>query len=646
MAKLLHLDYIAFAIYLLMIVAWFSRTRKSAGKRSMFSYVLIVAFFATVYDICAVLMDNSGQGGVALKYVLHTGYLILRNAITPLLVGYIISVADTWFAMYKKKRLIFLYWLPFFIICALTLSSPFTHLVFYIDQNDVYTRGPLFFILYLSAVFYALSAILFSVKNKNILSYKNFIPLILIVPFQVMAVVIQFIYPRALCEMVTSALSLLLIMITIEKPEEKYDSVTGLYKYDLFMKNLLHSKELDKPYSMVLFNVTNYSALNSYLSFSKIQKMLMEIGARIEGVKSSLNLSPDIFNLENGLFAAIFYMDDIPYAPRFGSHLLETFNHEYADGKISVSILPNVSVINVPGDTDDPEKIRLLIKDFRNEKYSGELILASNILKIKDYSAFANMDSILSSAIANDEFEVYYQPIYSKNDNRFKSAEALIRLNTKEYGFIRPDLFIPMAEESGAIHEIGMIVLEKVCKFISSDKYKNLGLDYIEVNLSVVQCMDNDLVSKVEGICKKYNVDPSNINFEITETASSITQKVLIDNIESLNNKGFDFSLDDFGTGYSNLVRISSLPLHIVKLDRSFTWTQGNEKLSVILKKTISMIKQMGLEIVVEGVETEEMLNKFLDLGCEYIQGYYFSKPLPEYDFIQYITDKINPADN
>ena len=151
--------------------------------------------------------------------------------------------------------------------------------------------------------------------------------------------------------------------------------------------------------------------------------------------------------------------------------------------------------------------------------------------------------------------------------------------------------------------------------------------------------MDKNLADKILSVCKKYGVNPSQLNLEITETASIFTQRNMIKNINRLFETGYSFSLDDFGTGYSNLVRIASLPLNIVKLDKSFTWTENSEDLKIILENTINMIKKMNMKIVVEGVETEEMLKCFKDLGCEYIQGYYFSKPLPEYDFINYIKD-------
>lgn len=639
MIKLLHLDYVALIVYALMLIALLLRTRKSSRRRSVFAVMLLVAVLADVYDICSVSLDNHGPGGVVLKYICNIGYLVLRNLITPLFGAYIITVADTWHRLYKKELIKYLIWVPFGIVSILTLISPYTHGVFYIDQSGYYTRGPQFFVLYASAIFYMLFCIGYGCINYKLIGKDRLIPILSIVPFQLLAVVIQLLFPDILCEMIATSLCLLLVMLTIEKPEEKVDLSTGLLKSNAFMDMVIQAKKVDRPYCVVLISLSNFASLNSYLSHTNMEIAYSVISKRLDIIKSHLHINPDIFFLENGMFAAVLNGEDISYGPRYAQHILDTLKHSYSANGLSVSLMPNVCVIKSPEDTNDIDKIRLIIKDLRNTKYLNEVILASSLMKRKDYTVLANIDGILSNAIENDGFEVYYQPIYSTVDQKFNSAEALIRLNTKEYGFIRPDLFIPMAEESGAINQIGMIVFEKVCQFIASDTFKKLGLDYIEVNLSVVQCMDRDIVSKIMSMCEKYNVSPSKINLEITETASSYEQKNMKANINALNSNGFSFSLDDFGTGYSNMVRIASLPLSIVKLDKSFTRTDNNRQLELILNNTISMVKRMNMKIVVEGVETKEMLDNFTSLGCEYIQGFYFSKPLPEYDFINYISD-------
>ena len=639
MTSLLHLDYVALIIYYFMLVAWFFRLRKRRGYKGLYLPLLLVATFTCVFDIFTIIFNVEGSYFFVLKYVLNGFYLVLRSLIPLLYVGYIISVTETWHKIVNNSYIKCLIALPCVISAIMTITSPLTHLIYYIDDSGLYKRGPAFFVLYTDAAIYFILCLYFCIRYSELLKPEKYIPLLSIIPSQVATVIIQLMFPHILCEMIATAISLLLIMITIEKQEEKFTPSTGLLKSEIFYDMIENAKSVSRPYSAIFINIANHSLLSDYLPLSGMVALYSSVARRLEAIGSQLKISAEIYDLENGLFSVVLYGDDIEFANRYASYAFETLKHDCMVNGLNLTVLPSVCVFKFPEDTKSVEQLRLLLSDLRNHKYSNGVNLASTYMKNKDYTIMANMDTILKDAIENDRFEVYYQPIYSNEKNGFNSAEALLRLITPEYGFIRPDLFIPMAEESGAIHKIGLIVLEKVCRFISSDEFKKLGLDYIEVNLSVVQCMDKNLADKILSVCKKYGVNPSQLNLEITETASIFTQRNMIKNINRLFETGYSFSLDDFGTGYSNLVRIASLPLNIVKLDKSFTWTENSEDLKIILENTINMIKKMNMKIVVEGVETEEMLKRFKDLGCEYIQGYYFSKPLPEYDFINYIKD-------
>ena len=622
-----------------MLVAWFFRLRKRRSYKGLYLPLLLVATFTCVFDIFTIIFNVEGSYFFVLKYVLNGFYLVLRSLIPLLYVGYIISVTETWHKIVNNSYIKCLIALPCVISAIMTITSPLTHLIYYIDDSGLYKRGPAFFVLYIDAAIYFILCLYFCIRYSELLKPEKYIPLLSIIPSQVATVIIQLMFPHILCEMIATAISLLLIMITIEKQEEKFNPSTGLLKSEIFYDMIDNAKSVSRPYSAIFINIANHSLLSDYLPLSGMVALYSSVARRLEAIGSQLKISAEIYDLENGLFSVVLYGDDIEFANRYASYAFETLKHDCMVNGLNLTVLPSVCVFKFPEDTKSVEQLRLLLSDLRNHKYSNGENLASTYMKNKDYTIMANMDTILKDAIENDRFEVYYQPIYSNEKNGFNSAEALLRLITPEYGFIRPDLFIPMAEESGAIHKIGLIVLEKVCRFISSDEFKKLGLDYIEVNLSVVQCMDKNLADKILSVCKKYGVNPSQLNLEITETASIFTQRNMIKNINRLFETGYSFSLDDFGTGYSNLVRIASLPLNIVKLDKSFTWTENSEDLKIILENTINMIKKMNMKIVVEGVETEEMLKCFKDLGCEYIQGYYFSKPLPEYDFINYIKD-------
>ena len=220
----------------------------------------------------------------------------------------------------------------------------------------------------------------------------------------------------------------------------------------------------------------------------------------------------------------------------------------------------------------------------------------------------------------------------------FSSAEALIRLWDEHLGYIPPDEFIPMAEQNGMIIEIGEIVFRQVCAFIQNHNLDSLGIDYIEVNLSFVQCMQENLAQQLVSIMKEYNVAPNRINFEITETAGSVKADTLRRNMDKLIEIGSAFSMDDYGTGFSTADYLAHLPLQIVKIDKSILWSAMEKpEAFIILRHTVEMLKDLRKKIIVEGVETQEMVDILTKMHCDYLQGYLYSKPLPEEDYIAFL---------
>lgn len=313
--------------------------------------------------------------------------------------------------------------------------------------------------------------------------------------------------------------------------------------------------------------------------------------------------------------------------------------------KFDLNLIPYVCLAKCPEDIDNFQSLISFGTDFHEKlPYNGEVIHADGSTVKRMVSLLTGMDSIIERALANHGFHVYYQPIYSIEKKRFVSAEALLRLIDEKEGFISPEIFIPAAEKSGAIHKIGDYVLTEVFQFIASSEYKKLGLEYIEINLSVSQCMHHGLADSILESMSRYGVSSNQVNLEITESAASYDQSVMSENLEQLSAAGLTFSLDDYGTGYSNMYRIAALPLKIVKLDKTFVNNQ-NSKMWTILQNTVRMIKDLNMEIVVEGIETEEMVKKFSDLKCDFIQGYFFSKPIPQREFVEFI-DRWNNRQN
>ncbi len=239
----------------------------------------------------------------------------------------------------------------------------------------------------------------------------------------------------------------------------------------------------------------------------------------------------------------------------------------------------------------------------------------------------------LDTAIKNDEFVVYLQPKFDINQEKIKGAEALIRWNYKNKEFMPPYRFIPFFEKDGSIDKVDDIVLSKVCAALAEWKKEGRELYPISVNLSRTRMYDNNLIDYLTGIVDSYGVDHKYIDFELTESASYDDMKQIIFILNGLRSKGFKISMDDFGTGYSSLSLLTQMPLDTLKIDKSFVDKVGSvddsEKDLTVIRHIISLAKELKFVCLAEGAEQKAQVDKLRNLGCEVIQGYYYSKPIP-----------------
>ena len=243
--------------------------------------------------------------------------------------------------------------------------------------------------------------------------------------------------------------------------------------------------------------------------------------------------------------------------------------------------------------------------------------------------------------MANHSFKVYYQPINSVKKRQYNSAEALVRLRDPELGFIPPDEFIPLTERDGTITKLGMQIFEMVCSFLKHASLDESGIQFIEVNLSAVQCLQRDLLEQLLAVMDKYHISPSQICLEITETVAVKSAETVHTLFQDMQERGISLALDDYGSGYSNVNYVLEFPFHFVKLDKQFIWNSfKDDNGRVMLESTIAMIKGLNIEIIAEGVETREQAETLEKLGVGYLQGYYFSRPIPQEEFIDFIAEK------
>lgn len=260
----------------------------------------------------------------------------------------------------------------------------------------------------------------------------------------------------------------------------------------------------------------------------------------------------------------------------------------------------------------------------------------------RDMRRLAELKRDIFKAAENKEWEVYYQPKVSVNEHRIVGVEALIRWN-RDGEAVSPELFIPLAEQLGLIGHIGQVVMDKafgLMRLLSAEERVPIVLS---VNLSSYQLMEPDFTQSVIRLAEMHGVNPSRIMFEITESAYMHNFDKAQVAIRQLKELGYTFSLDDFGVGYSSFQYLSRLDFAELKLDKSFMQSLAhNRKNRVIIRSIIELAKQLGIAVVVEGVETKEQWKTLKTLKCESYQGYYFSKPLSAEEWINLLAGKIN----
>ena len=477
------------------------------------------------------------------------------------------------------------------------------------------------------------------VKYRKIFSRQRTIAMTFIPVVTVCGSLIQLFYPTILLEMFSTSLATLICVILYFNKNDSHSN-TGIADFQSFINSLKLSLFSNEERTHIMYKIDGYEAIKSMLSFDEMFEICDDISDAIMKISRKKLIFSSSFYLGKGLFVVSFVETPRNNIIEFIKSVDENIEKlKFGRGEANINL--KHIILKTPKDIDSPGAFINLIQYLNyNEGRIGSSMYSENILESEDFIIESKLHKILNDAMQDDKIEVFYQPIYSTKDKCFKSAEALLRLNNEKYGYISPQSIINAAENSGRISELGLIIYEKVCAFMDTEEFKKLNLKCIEINLSFNQLLDPLLPKSIIEITTKHHILPKQINFEITESRTAYNLGVINKNINELVNMGFSLSLDDYGTGYSNIKRITEIPLSKVKIDKSLVDLLNDNRIRYILSDTINLFHSIGFEIVVEGVEDEKSLEFFNDLGCEYIQGYYYSKPLEKEEFISFLTSK------
>ena len=639
--KILWFDLCALPIFIIIEVSLFVRKTTRGAANRLFIHLVIVAFLTALCDVITEYISKGGGDLNTLQMVVGRisiyAYFLLRTLTAVVYLFFLFAITRASYR-FSKGIMHVVVVVPYVIEMLLLLVNGFTGWIFTYTREDGYSRGPFILILYAISMMYAIGGTVYLASCRPFLEKGKWAAMMSMYVITFTAVGVQYFHERYMVEMFGTALSILIVAFLVLRPEEIMDQSVGLPTFRAYRQELDKIIKTRQKVKIVVIKFINANDIRAYLGEQVYHEYIKAIARVIVGMCVSEKLSWEIYFEHPGCLYLL--LDNYEYdVERAIPGIYRTIRNETRQiMDTGAKLVPRICVIRCPEDIAVRDDILHFGHEFHGLfPYEQVFSRASDIVGSLDFEIKNNMDKILNRAITGNKLEMYYQPIYALQKKRFASAEALIRLRDEEFGFVSPGLFIPAAERKGLMLAIGDFVLESVFRFASECDFAALGLEYVEINLSLAQCMDRSLPARVRALQEKYGVLPERINFEILETTYESITTIADKNIRELSEMGYSFSLDDYGTGYSNIQRVVSLPLKIIKLDKCFVDALHTENGLSILRDTVRTMQSISKELVVEGVETKEAVDQLDAMRCDFIQGFYYSKPLPESEFIAFL---------
>ncbi|MBQ4232086.1 MAG: EAL domain-containing protein, partial [Lachnospiraceae bacterium] len=621
-------------LLVILLLSTFQRRIKLYSEL-MFMSILSTAILSVLLDIISIvaITNRDSISKFALDTICKIYPISLILMATSCLIYTLYDSFSHNIKLYRRYQVITLSLLS--VAAILVAILPINY---HIDGEIIYTYGPAINCTYVSAMLCILMILyLVTIASKRMNPLRRMSMRIWILIW-VMCAGIQFVFNELLLVGFGSALGVMVIYALFENPVENIDRQTGVFNASALNSYMTERYNWDKTFSTLTIFINHRSDKN----VESYENALLTIA--VTNYLSNFKNARVFRNSTFGFTMTFENKEDLAEAfetirMRFKRQWDYNPKHDPP-----VRITPVYFVMEDSSVAESANEINAMLNRQMNSKntYLEEHVITVDAEQIAETREFNIIKEEIQDAVNDDRIVVYYQPIYSTLEDKFVSAEALVRMVDKDGKLVSPGRFIPVAEATGQIKELGNIIFKKSCKFVHNNRIAEHGLHYIEVNLSVVQCEKKNIAEELKQITKHYDIKPEQISLELTESSTIHSKSRVISNMQKLVDYGFQFCLDDFGSGEANLNYVIDMPVDIVKFDMDLTQSYFvNERANKVMTTIVNMAHDMGLRCVSEGVETEEQFLAMKKLGIDYIQGYYFSRPLPGDEFIK-LVDKKN----
>ena len=517
------------------------------------------------------------------------------------------------------------------IMDATIVCNWWTGYFFYYDADGVYRHGTWYILMYLYAIGYVVVAAVLVVHHRREFTKLERTSLWEYLIIIVIAVIIQFFTKNLLTIGVGIGLGLTILYITISNPKGHMDSSTGIPDRTYFVKWMKEKQKQGESSYLVCINLYKWNWLKNAYGVDRADKLVVMLADKLGAIAGS-----KVFRIGFRSFAID--TDTLYDCDAVVRCLIDQFETPVRIDNQLVKIPAKLCKIEDADKFDDPSTVL----DYMEYVFGisgdmdGTVYIEDDTKYRQGFHRDKEVERFLDIAVKNDLFSVAYQPVYSVKEGRFVSMEVLSRLIHPELGYIPPDVFIGLAEKTGLIAKISHLQLNRVCKFMRAHAEVFNEIDSVKINMSPQELLKDYRTKMIIDTIRKYELPLNKFQFEITETIATNYSDVVMKAVDDFAAVGIKLCLDDFGSGFANLNTVLKLPFDTIKMDRSLLFgILDNDKTAHFYENTVASLKGMGFNVLSEGVEEESEYKLLEEWGVDMIQGYYFSRPLPENEIVK-----------
>lgn len=635
---ILSAEIFSLIIILILMLNFYERRWKDFPQRKIYFLCLLASTGSIMLNIlCVYTISYAWSMPVWVNILCNSMYFLLITAVSSIIAYYLMYLLFEHIyhrsALQRFKKILCLLYGIYFLLILYNVSSK---VVFYFDENRIYRRGPLINTGYVIMGIQLVILVGFTIRNKNSISMSMQRVMRILPPTLLLLTVYQIFYPDVLFNGGIIAAANIILIINFQSRRVEQDTLTSSGNRKSFHQELKLRLGGRQHFQVIVIAIHQFGSVNYRYGSEKGDELLYEIAKWLEGIQSM----GSSFRVGNVEFAFLSPYMGIVSSGKLLDKIYKRFHQPWVIGDMNVVLDTSFAELICT----DQEWNATDIMEFLNFSLSMAKGRKDHLVRFDEtiYRKMEQRNQIIKRmqhSAREKMFEVWYQPIYNCSTGKFTMAEALVRMRDSEQKLISPGVFVPLAEQHGLIDEISRIVFKNVCRLLSETSEEVLAS--VSVNVSMQQFLSTDLLSDIQMLRKHYKFNPERLRLEVTERVLSEDIPYMHYVMSELVKMGISFALDDFGTGYSNLSVVLDCPFSCVKLDRSLI--QGyadNERSSSIVNSMLELFHHMKCQVVAEGVETEAQAKILIRRGADWLQGFYYARPMPEKEFLDFIFSR------